>query len=149
MGSSAKLTPLLGMQSPAAVPTLPQVPHSWPKYEAPLPSFCCCRRVKCGSANSSRSAGWCLATSTVKPCGSSVSPAGISMLILLARGGPLGTALVASLDWPAVPRPPRERARTLLEALLAASAALWAPEALLALAAAPGARLLAAAAPAV
>jgi hypothetical protein len=82
MGSSAKLTPLLGMPPPAAAPASPQVLPSWPKRAAPLRSFSCCSRVKCCSANSSRSAGWCLSTSTVKPCSSSVSPAGISMLIL-------------------------------------------------------------------
>lgn len=91
-GSSAKLTPLLGVPPPAAAaeaPASPQVLPSWPKRAVPLRWFSCCRRVKCCSANSSRSAGWCLSTSTVKPCSSSVSPAGISMLILtLGRQAP-------------------------------------------------------------
>lgn len=145
MGSSAKLTPLLGVPPPAAAPASPQVLPSWPKRAAPLRSFSCCRRVKCCSANSSRSAGWCLSTSTVKPCSSSVSPAGISMLILPAGRQAPGRR-PRRLPGPACGPAAAERARTALEALPAASAALWAPAARLARPAAPGARLLRAAA---
>lgn len=70
MASSMKLTAL-----PAREAELCSLPNAPPRDSFSL------RRVKYCSANSSRSPGWFLRTSTVKLCRSSVKPSGISILI--------------------------------------------------------------------
>lgn len=70
MASSMKLTAF-----PARAAELRSLPNAPPRLSFSL------RRVKYCSANSSRSPGWFLRTSTVKLCRSSVKPSGISILI--------------------------------------------------------------------
>ncbi len=70
MASSMKLTDF-----PARAAELCSLPNAPPRLSSSL------RRVKYCSANSSRSPGWFLRTSTVKLCRSSVKPSGISILI--------------------------------------------------------------------